>query len=151
MINLQTVLWGKLILGLGLILDVHLASAAGISDDEARSLTADMVLMKFESGVKTCETLGASNLPALYDAMRQLSQLRAELVPSVDSKLIHDAKVSYQRGMAALPVPEVTARDQIALICDRTLEKIQGMAPESLLRIVDSGAKNYQQLFARAE
>jgi hypothetical protein len=126
------------------------AQGAGMSSEQARSLTADIVLIKFEAGVNSCESLGASNLPALYGAMRGLIALRAQLVPTVSNTLIEEAKISYQRGLAQLPPLEVTEPDQIAVICERTLTKIRGVERESFLRMVDSGAKSYQQLFARA-
>ncbi len=125
--------------------------AAGMSDDDARALSADLLLIKFEVGIETCADLGARNMQALYGAYRSLQNLRAELAPVAEGKSINQAKVSYKQGLSALPKPDLTKEDHIEVLCDRTLEKMVGISPDSFTRMVNSTARTYQQMFAQAK
>ena len=125
--------------------------AQGLSDEETLSLTADLVLMRYESSVDHCEHMGAKNMPQLYDALRQLAQLRQESVPVKSTRFIERAKSSYKVGLAGLPKPDVTKPDQIALICQRTFDKISHLDAENFSRIVQGSMREYQMLFAQAK
>jgi hypothetical protein len=139
------------VLGVLLLAPLQHSFGAGMSDDEMLSLTADLLLIKFESGVNTCNHLDARNMVDLYNAMRTLSELRRALLPTATSKAIDQAKSSYRRGLAGLPVPDIKAADQVALICDRTLQKMLEVGPDSLIEMVQKGADKYRLMFAQSK
>lgn len=123
----------------------------GLSEEEALSLTADLVLLRYENSVDNCEHMGAKNMEQLYEALRQLAQLRQESAPVKTTRFIERAKSSYSLGLAGLPKPEVQKADHVALICERTHDKIAHLDAESFAKIVQSSMREYQMLFAQAK
>ncbi|UTA46658.1 hypothetical protein L1F30_10835 [Simiduia sp. 21SJ11W-1] len=125
------------------------AAKAGMSEADAKALAADLLLIKFEVGIEHCANLGAKNMQKLYDAYRSLQGLRADFAPQSTNANVVNARASYKTGLSALPAPDMTEADHIAVLCDRTLEKMQGFTPEYFTRMVDKSARSYQQLFAQ--
>lgn len=147
--GIQTIMaW---VLGVLLLAPLQSSTAAGMSDEEMLSLTADLLLIKYEASVNTCDRLEARNMNALYDALRELGELRRQRVPAANSKAIEQAKSSYRMGLAGLPVPNVKEADQVALICDRTLQMMQAVNAESLVDMVRKGAEKYRMMFAQSQ
>ncbi|BFM12145.1 hypothetical protein R50072_22980 [Simiduia litorea] len=128
-----------------------LSVGQGLSDEEALSLTADLVLLRYENSIDNCEHMGAKNMEQLYAALRQLGQLRQESVPVKSTRFIERAKSSYRLGLAGLPKPDVEKADHVALICERTHDKMAQLDAASFSRLVQNSMREYQMLFAQAK
>lgn len=116
------------------------ALSAGLSQDEALSLTADLILIQFESQVNNCEAMGAKNMDELHAAMRKMSEMRLEAVPNVTTESIEKLKVRYRNGLAELSSSTVTKEDHIELICKKTYEKITGIGAAEFMQRVQGQA-----------
>ncbi|WP_390590711.1 hypothetical protein [Simiduia litorea] len=144
--------FSKYLMAFGLLISFSsLSVGQGLSDEEALSLTADLVLLRYENSIDNCEHMGAKNMEQLYAALRQLGQLRQESVPVKSTRFIERAKSSYRLGLAGLPKPDVEKADHVALICERTHDKMAQLDAASFSRLVQNSMREYQMLFAQAK
>lgn len=109
----------------------------GLPPDEAMSLAADMLLLKWENNVDQCEHMGASNMSALFSALRLAQEYRRTNLPVVTSRSIERAKSGYKNGLQQLPVQVPEKRDQIALICDRVEQRLLTLAGPSMNQLAE--------------
>lgn len=113
------------------------AQGKGLPADHALSLAADLLLMKWENNVDQCEHMGASNMPALFNALRSVQEYRRTNLPVVTNSGIERAKSGYKDGLQQLPVQVPEKRDQIALICDRVEQRLLALSGPPLTQLAE--------------
>ncbi|AFU98137.1 hypothetical protein M5M_04650 [Simiduia agarivorans SA1 = DSM 21679] len=118
-------------------------AANGLSEEEALSLAADLMLIKFENRVDQCEKMGAKNMAGLYDALRLAGARRTDVLPVKSTQMIERAKQSYRTGLAQLPVSRPEKADHVALICDRTYNQLAELDSSGLLKLAERGVAEF--------
>ena len=126
-----------------LILAGMSTQASGLSEEQAISLAADLLMIKYENNIEQCATMGAKNMPALYAAFRQVQTHRATGLPVASTRGIEQAKTGYKTGLQQIPVQAPDARDQVELICQRVEERLSTMDVASLSVLAKRGVAEF--------
>lgn len=126
-----------------LVLAPKAFAAKGLSEEEALSLAADLMLIKFENRVEQCEKMGAKNVAGLYDVLRLAGARRTDVLPVKSTDMIERAKQSYRSGLAQLPVSKPDKPDHIALICDRTYNQLAELDNLGIAKLAERGVAEF--------
>lgn len=118
-------------------------AAKGLSEEEALSLAADLMLIKFENRVEQCEKMGAKNMASLHDALRLAGARRSDVLPVKSTQMIERAKQSYRTGLAQLPLSRPDKADHVALICDRTYSQLTELDNRGMLKLAERGVAEF--------